>query len=99
MSIQTRKHLFIINAYKTHNFKYFYDTVHYRNMQCDVIITCPIHGKFTQSPKNHLMGSGCPECGYYNRSKVKLNKLPLYKKPRLLAVNIKLYINIKESCI
>lgn len=28
-----------------------------------VSITCPIHGKFQQSVKNHLLGQGCPECG------------------------------------
>lgn len=25
-------------------------------------VTCPLHGKFQQTPNNHLRGSGCPEC-------------------------------------
>ena len=27
-----------------------------------VIIICPIHGEFLQSPDGHLRGQGCPEC-------------------------------------
>ena len=28
-----------------------------------VIIGCPIHGDFEQTPTCHLQGQGCPECG------------------------------------
>ena len=27
-----------------------------------MIITCPIHGDFEQTPHNHLQGKGCPLC-------------------------------------
>lgn len=27
-----------------------------------VIITCPIHNDFEQTPSNHLQGHGCPKC-------------------------------------
>ena len=27
-----------------------------------VIITCPEHGDFFQTPNNHLKGQGCPKC-------------------------------------
>jgi len=30
----------------------------------DVIITCPLHGDFSQRPKNHIRGQGCPVCRY-----------------------------------
>ena len=39
----------------------------YVNQTTDVIITCPIHGDFTQRPNNHYMGAGCPECHHNKR--------------------------------
>jgi len=41
---------------------YNYDDVDYKTNKIDVIINCPQHGPFTQSPSNHLKGSGCPRC-------------------------------------
>lgn len=41
---------------------YNYDDVDYKNNRIDVIINCPKHGPFPQSPSNHLKGSGCPIC-------------------------------------
>ena len=35
-----------------------------------VIITCPIHGDFWETPENHLNGVGCPDCDGH-----KMNKL------------------------
>lgn len=31
-----------------------------------VIITCRIHGNFTETPLNHLLGYGCPICDREN---------------------------------
>ena len=42
---------------------YLYDKVNYLNSNSKVIITCPIHGDFQQTPDNHLAGHGCPKCG------------------------------------
>ena len=46
-----------------HKGKYVYDNVYFVNKTTKVDILCPIHGIFSQTPKNHLGGQGCPECG------------------------------------
>ena len=53
---------FIALANKKHNNFYSYDKVEYINSKTNVIITCPIHGDFTQIPRNHIFGAGCPKC-------------------------------------
>ena len=53
---------FIKKANKIHNNFYLYDKVEYVKNTINVIITCPIHGDFEQSPHNHLQGKGCPIC-------------------------------------
>ena len=58
------KEKFIEEARKVHGDKYDYSKVEYVKQSVDVIITCPIHGDFKQTPRKHLMGSGCKECGY-----------------------------------
>lgn len=50
-----------------HHGKYIYTKSIYTGKDNELIITCPIHGDFTQIAKNHLMGYGCPKCsGTYN---------------------------------
>lgn len=49
-------------ATKIHNGKYFYHQ-DYVNSTTKVLITCPIHGDFWQTPLHHLNGCGCNECG------------------------------------
>ena len=44
---------------------YDYSKVNYINNQTEVIIICPIHGDFPQTPANHLQGEGCPKCNNY----------------------------------
>lgn len=46
-----------------HKNKYDYSLVKYVNNKTNVIIICPIHGQFLQSPDNHLVGKGCKYCG------------------------------------
>lgn len=53
---------FIDRATKIHNGKYSYEKVEYTGINNQVIITCPIHGDFKQTPNNHLQGSGCKMC-------------------------------------
>jgi len=48
-----------------HGSKYDYSGVQYSGMHNKVDITCPKHGKFTQTPTSHKKGSGCPRCGKY----------------------------------
>ena len=53
---------FIKESINIHGHKYIYDLVEYKNSHKNVIINCPKHGVFKQTPANHLSGSGCPEC-------------------------------------
>ena len=51
-------------AKRVHGGKYLYDKTDVDNRGDDgkVVITCPVHGDFRQTPKNHLSGHGCHEC-------------------------------------
>lgn len=53
---------FVIKVNKKHNNFYNYAKVNYINNRTKVIITCPIHGDFKQTPSNHITGKGCPKC-------------------------------------
>ena len=61
---------FIEDAKLVHGDKYDYSKVEYKNNYTKVIIDCPIHGSFWQTPKKHLAGSGCRKCGYEEIGKV-----------------------------
>lgn len=41
---------------------YDYSKVEYINNNTEIIITCPKHGDFPQTPHNHLNGEGCSKC-------------------------------------
>lgn len=53
---------FINKTKIVHGDKYDYSKTNYINDRTKVIITCPVHGDFTQKPSNHLQGQGCPKC-------------------------------------
>ena len=53
---------FIVDAKQTHGDKYSYSLVEYKNTTTKVIIICPTHGIFEQSPGSHLSGYGCYKC-------------------------------------
>lgn len=57
---------FVKEARKVHGDKYNYPHP-YKNSMKNIDIECPIdgHGIFSQSPKAHLAGRGCPKCGKY----------------------------------
>lgn len=54
--------LFILAAKKIHCDKYDYSLVNYKNSHTNVTLLCPVHGKFNQTPNNHLKGHGCGKC-------------------------------------
>lgn len=62
---------FIRDAISIHGNKYDYRKVDYINSSTKVIISCPIHGEFEQTPNSHLSGSGCPNCGGTQKLSVK----------------------------
>jgi hypothetical protein len=53
---------FIAKAKAVHGDKYIYDKSVYVNSKEKVIITCPMHGDFEQTPSNHMYGFGCNYC-------------------------------------
>lgn len=53
---------FIEKSALLHNHKYDYTNVSYTNNKTKVVIVCPNHGTFLQTPSDHLMGYGCNKC-------------------------------------
>ncbi|MCK9415471.1 hypothetical protein M0Q97_02285 [Candidatus Dojkabacteria bacterium] len=53
---------FFTNAKILHQNKYSYEKSIYIDSYTKLIITCPEHGDFEQTPNNHLAGKGCPQC-------------------------------------
>jgi hypothetical protein len=50
---------FIKEAMDVHG-KYDYSKVNFIDMDTNVVIICKKHGEFQITPKNHLLGRGCP---------------------------------------
>ena len=61
---------FIIGANKIHNNKYDYSLSIYDGALRKIKIICPIHGKFEQTPDNHLHKKGCKKCHFENLKKL-----------------------------
>lgn len=64
MASQNRRppEAFVELAKKLHNGFYNYDLKDYKNQNSSITIICPKHGEFSQTPKHHLRGQGCPNC-------------------------------------
>ena len=61
---QYNKEKFIQRAKEIYGDLYDYSKVDFVNSQVNVIIICPKHGEFLQSPTHHLHGGGCTKCGH-----------------------------------
>jgi hypothetical protein len=71
MSTRTKKYTkeeFIEKSIAIHDDKYNYSKTEYVNGSTKVIIICPEHGDFLQTPKNHSTGSGCTRCSIDNKT-------------------------------
>lgn len=55
---------FISKAISVHGDEYDYSKPVYNGNRVNVTITCKTHGDYSQSPKVHLIGGGCPICGH-----------------------------------
>lgn len=53
---------FIEKSKLIHGDRYDYSKVSYTRNNVKVIIICPEHGEFLQTPANHWKGKGCPKC-------------------------------------
>jgi len=62
-ALRDSQETFIKKANTKHNDYYTYNNANYVDTNTPVIITCPVHGDFTQQPNPHIQGAGCPECG------------------------------------
>jgi hypothetical protein len=76
---------FITESIKVHGNKYDYVDTVYTGAHTKLNIICKTHGVFTQSPRHHLFGKGCPDCAEYGFDK---------KKPAILY-----YLKIQVSGI
>lgn len=65
---------FIKEAREVHGDKYDYSQANYTNCKTAIIIICPVHGEFSQTPNDHLQG-GCKKCGVVSSSKTRLKSL------------------------
>lgn len=53
---------------QVHGSTYQYSAVVYVNRRTEVLIICPEHGVFHQTPNHHLKGHGCPKCSVQNQN-------------------------------
>ena len=53
---------FVERSNQTHDCKYDYSQVNYKNVYTKVEIICNKHGPFFQDPKTHMKGGICPRC-------------------------------------
>lgn len=95
---------FIERSNSIHNNNYDYSYSNYSSYNENIIIICKKHGKFSQTPHNHLKGQGCPLCNggipynsdeFIKRSnKVHSNKYS-YDKCKYIKANKK----VKVTCL
>lgn len=69
MSKKLTKDIFIAKARKLNGNRYEYTDILYVNNSTHVDITCRVHGKFKQSPSNHLSGKQCKFCAQTKRER------------------------------
>lgn len=63
-------HEFIEKSKSVHGDKYDYSKVVYINTDTIVDIICPDHGVFSQKPRVHIAGFGCPKCLLKSQTRV-----------------------------
>lgn len=71
-----------------HGNEYDYSLVDYVSYKKKVKIICKKHGVFNQSPRYHIKGSGCPECG-----KIKTGNYRRFSKDKFIEESIKTHGN------
>lgn len=58
---------------EVHGNKYSYNNSVYKGQKTKLIITCPTHGEFSQTPENHLKG-GCKKCADFAKGKEQIQR-------------------------
>jgi len=77
------KDSFIKKSNTKHNNKYSYELINYKTTKQKIIIICPIHGKFSQTPHSHMSGDGCTQCS----NKISLNNKTFAEKSNIVHKN------------
>ena len=90
---------FITLAHKVHGNKYSYEKTNYITSSEKVIITCPKHGDFTQTPASHLSGIGCPKCKRSRGEETVAHILDEFKVPYNEQFRIKLETEVRKEII
>lgn len=73
--------VFINKAKEKFGDKYDYSKVEYINIDTNVLIICPIHGEFYQTPYQHLKShTGCPKCSNLIPHRKRLSEEELIKR-------------------
>lgn len=84
---------FIKKANIIHNNRYNYSKSIYTIKSAPLVITCTVHGDFSQTPNDHLDNHGCPKCGRIGSSKsVVLKNDDFVKRSNLIHNNKYQYI-------
>ena len=84
---------FVLKASKIHENKYNYSKSIYTNCDNKLIIICPLHGDFSQTPYSHLIGRGCPKC---NSSKGELKIVKWLTKNNIEYIHQKTFNDCKN---
>lgn len=99
-----KKHLQFVNtASSVHEGRYDYSKTVFENAKKKVIITCPTHGDFLQTPQQHLSLNGCPKCAgrmtqaeFIERANTVHDGVYAYSKTEYHNVNKHITITCKE---
>ena len=65
---------FVGKAEKIHGSFYDYSKTEFVSSHDKIVIICPIHKEFLQTPTNHLSGQGCKACGILRRTNLKIKQ-------------------------
>lgn len=77
----------LIEFNNKHNFKFNYSKAIFINLNTEIIITCQIHGDFSQKPLNHLRGNSCQKCYNERRKKLSDDLFRIHRKIKSLIYN------------
>ena len=75
---------FIRRARAIHGTRYSYVKTIYEYAKQPVTITCKMHGDFSQRPKKHYEGNGCPSCKCDKHSERMSNRISVPRKEFLV---------------
>jgi len=88
--------LFVTKSIEKHKDRYSYKNSEYNGSKSNIVITCPVHGDFNQTPNNHLRGAGCPKCNRFNIKESELLEFIKNNTDRKIKTSDRKILNGKE---